>query len=174
MIRRFLLVLLVVSILVIGLAVPVYAEEEGITCTVTPLHISVELSDSTVSYGVVDLSSHATSQVITVTNNGTVSVNLDIKGAAATGGGEDTWTLSDTATGNNQYMHEFAIPNPTYPAEGGHTDWTALTTSYQDLVNNIGMSGTQSFKMQIWTPTATGTYGERSTTVTILATEATP
>ena len=170
---RFSLVLVMVAILVIGLVVPVSAQEQeevGITCTVTPLYVSVELSHDSVAYGVVELNSYATSAEIIVTNSGTVAVDLEIKGADATGGGEDTWTLSGSIGALNEYMHEFAIP--TYPSEGTH--WTALTASYQDLVNGVTTSGTQNFKMQIWTPATTGTYGERSTTVTILATEAAP
>jgi hypothetical protein len=170
-VKRGLLALGIMAILAMALAVPALADnenEEEITCTVTPGPVvSVTVFPTSVDYGIVDLGSSATSVEITATNNGSDTENFQIKGADATGGvGDTAWTLSD-AVSENQYMHEFA--KPTYPAEGSHAGWTALTTTYQELATGIPAGGTQRFKLQIWLPTSTTGYSERSTTVIILA-----
>ena len=164
--KEVLVALGIVVILAIGLAPPAFAAQEvGITCTVTPQSVSVTVNTTSIAYGVVDVSQ--TSSEIVATNNGNAAENFNIKGANATGsGGDTTWTLS-TAVGANQYMHEFA--KPTYPTAGTHTNWTSLTTTYQPLAASIAPSGTQLFKLQIWTPSSTTGYGQCSTTVTIQA-----
>ena len=171
MVKKTAISLTIVMILMMSLAMPVSAaEESGIVCTVTPggVLVSVSVTPTSVAYGTVSLSSNSTSVEITATNDGNDVEDFQIKGSDATGaGGNVTWTLSDTAVGANQYMHEFATP--TYPASGNHGGWSPLTTSYQTLVTDVSVSGSQAFKMQIWPPTSTTGYGERSTTVTILA-----
>lgn len=137
------------------------ADTATVTATVTPKLVSVTVSPTSVAYGTVPLSSSATSGVITATNDGNVTETFNIKGADATYS-TNTWVLSDTAVGANQYMHKFALPT--------YITWTPLSTTYLTLATGIAASGTQDFKLQIWTPTSTTLYGEYSTTVTVLAT----
>lgn len=141
------------------------ANEATVTATVTPQSISLTVSDGTVAYGTASLSGSAnttssgTNDSQTVTNNGNVTEDFDIKGSDST-----AWTLAGTA-GANAYKHSFCTTDC-----DGTPSWTALTTSYQELGTSIATSGTKVFDLKIDLPTSTSAYDQQSVDVWVLAT----
>jgi len=147
--------------MIVGVAVK-GADTDTVTATVTPQTVAVSVDVESVDYGVLDVNeTSAPSAVITATNDGNVTEDFEIKGANST-----DWTLSDTAVGANQFMHEFATDDDSY------VTYTALNdTTYDTLDTSVATSGTQLFKLQLKMPSSTTTTDTQSTTVTILATE---
>jgi len=145
--------------MVVGMAVQ--GAEQSVTATVTVQNISVTVSPNTIPYGTLPANTESDpSAVITATNNGNVTENFNIYGAATTPGG---WTLGATA-GNNVYVHKFST-------DGTYTTWTPLTTSPQALATNITAgTGTDEFELKITTPTTTSDYSQQSAAVTVQAT----
>ena len=140
------------------------ANTATVTATVTAQNVSVTVSDGTVSYGTISLSStkdttaSGTNDSQTATNNGNVAETINIKGQNST-----TWTLGATA-GADQYFHKFCTTN----CDAAPT-WTALTTNYQSLNSNVSANGTQVFDLQIGTPTSSSSYAQQSVDVVIQA-----
>ena len=151
--------------LVLGLALPVVAADtDTLTATVTPQVIAVSVDIESVDYGVLNVSETSDpSTVITATNDGNVTEKFEIKGSNST-----DWTLSNTAVGEDQFMHEFATDDDSYVA------YTALhNTDYATLDASVSTpTGTQLFKLQLKMPSSTTVTTEQSTTVTVLAAEA--
>jgi len=141
------------------------ASTATVTATVTAQSISVSVADGAVAYGTIALSSTEdtttggvdNSQI--ATNNGNVAADLNI-----TGSDSSAWTLAGTV-GANQYKHAFCKTT----CDSSPT-WTALTTSYQALSSSVSASGTQSFDLQLNTPSSTASYAEQSVDVTVQAT----
>jgi hypothetical protein len=136
-----------------------------IAATVTAQNISLTVADGSVAYGTIALSSSANTtasglnDLQTATNNGNVAEDFNIKSTDGTGG--TTWTLSGTAIGSNQYMHNFSV--------NSGSNWTAMTTAYAALGSNISASGTKTFDLQILTPSSSTDYVQKSITVTVQA-----
>ncbi len=156
---------LIVSAL-ISTAIPGFAASTGsVTATVTTQNISVAISDGSISYGV--LGTNATRSTIvadlndlqTATNDGNVAEDFNIRGQDSAG-----WTLAGAA-GADQYVHRFCVATCTAPP----TNFTALTTSYQLLSNSEAPLGTQTFDLQINTPTTSTVYTQQSVDVTVQA-----
>lgn len=154
-----------ISILgVIGLMTGIWAlaaQTATVTATVTVQNISVSVSDGTVPYGTLTLNATSSTCSLgdtqTMTNDGNVTENFNIKGQNST-----SWTLGSTP-GSNQYVHQFATSS--CPV----STWTALTTSYQTAVTNVAASATSTLNLQINTPTATTDYTQQSVDVTVQA-----
>src|SRR3990167_1637904 len=140
---------------------------DTVAATVTPQNISVSVTDGTVAYGTVDLSSSEDTAAgglndsQTASNDGNITEDLNITSTDATGG--TTWSLAGTI-GANQYKHSFC----TTDCDGSPT-WTALTTSYQALGTSISASGTKVFDLKIDTPSSSSDYVQKSITVTVQA-----
>lgn len=144
------------------------------TYTVTPTLIigtaegaSAEVSPTTHAFGIIDQNSHqATGIIFNITNTGTVAIDVAISGTDATGG-NDTWTLSDTATaGENTYGLK----------SGTDTNYDVIvkkTASYNTLASNIAVSGNQSWGMDLYAPTSVTDYELQvmTATVTLIITE---
>jgi hypothetical protein len=151
------------------------ASTSTVAATVTPQNISVTVTDGTVAYGTVDLSSSkdTTSGGLddsqTATNDGNVAEDFNITSTNATGG--TAWTLAGTI-GANQYKHSFctAGSGSPDPCDASPT-WNAITTAgnYQPLGTNISASGTKKFDLKLDTPSSTSDYVQKSITVTIQA-----
>jgi hypothetical protein len=165
---KTLLVLLVVLLPVIGIGRAFAASTGVVTSTVTPLNISVAVADGTVSYGALDLSSNedttnsGVNDSQTATNDGNVAEDFNIRSTNATGG--TAWTISDTAIGPDQYMHQFC----TTTCDSSPT-WTPMTTNYAALASNIATSGNQVFDLRIDTPSSSSDYLLKTITVTVQA-----
>jgi hypothetical protein len=128
--------------------------------------ISISISDGTVDYGIMSLNSWKStlelSDTQTATNTGNVNENFKIKGKNS-----DNWTLS-SSQGDEQYVHQFCNDTDK-DCSSPPTNYTPLTTSYQDLDTNIPPSGTVDFQLRLGTPTATTHYTEQDVDVTLLA-----
>ena len=150
--------------LVVGVAVQA-ADEASVGATVTVQNISVSVDDGAVAYGTLavdtieDTTSSGKNDSQTATNNGNVTVDLNIRGTNS-----GSWTLA-SAAGDGEYAHKFC----TTDCDSSPT-WTALTTSNLTLVSAVGTSGSQEFDLQITTPTITSIYTVQSVDVTIQAT----
>lgn len=121
--------------------------------------VSITISDGVVSYGILGSGASAdttSGDTQTVTNNGGVAVNLNIKGV-------DTacpWILSSNS-GGDQYVHEFSL--------NSGESWSVLTTSYQTLASDISIDGTLDFDLKITTPSFSSCYSQQSADVTVQA-----
>lgn len=140
------------------------ADTGTVTATVTVQNISVSVSDGTVTYGTLatsateDTTTSGLDDSQTATNDGNVTEDFNIRGQNSA-----NWTLGATA-GADTYVHSFCTSN----CDSSPT-WTALTTSNQTLATGVAASGSQTFDLQIETPTSTTSYTEQSVDVTIQA-----
>ena len=148
--------------MVVGVAVK-GATEAPVTATVTVQNISVTVTDGTVAYGTLAVNTTKSTLVgeladlQTATNNGNITENFNIRGTDS-----GTWTLGAVA-GSNVYVHRFST--------NSGTTWTALTTpGYLTLATTKAVGGTQTFDLQITTPTVSADYIEHSVNVTVQAT----
>lgn len=140
------------------------ASSATVTATVTVQNISVSVSDGTVAYGTLALSStqnttsSGTNDSQIATNDGNVSEDLNIRGQNT-----GSWTLAGSV-GANQYKHDFCITTcDTTPV------WTALTTSNQTLSAATAASGTSTFDLRINTPSSSSSYAQQSVDVIVQA-----
>lgn len=172
--NRYLIALSLLAVLFLFPLSNVHAATTGtVAATVTPINISVSVTDATVAYGFLDVSSSkdttsgGTNDTQTATNDGNVAEDLNILSTNATGG--TTWTLAGSI-GANQYKHSFCITGSGSPdlCDASPT-WTAMTTSYQALSSNIAASGTKKFDLKIDTPSSVSDYVQKSITVTVQA-----
>ncbi len=134
-----------------------------VAATVTVQNISVSVTDGTVAYGTLGTGSSADTNPAdtqTATNNGNITENLNIKGQNSA-----NWTLGASA-GADTYVHKFCTASCTTPP----TNYTALTTNYQTLAASVVTSGTQTFDLEISTPTTSTNYTQQSVDVTVQAT----
>lgn len=147
--------------MVVGVAVQ-GADTASVGATVTVQNISVAVTDGTITYGTMAVNTTKSTlasdlnDLQTATNNGNVTETFNIKGQNSA-----NWTLGATA-GANQYVHKFS--------KDSGTTWTALTTSYATLATGKAVSGTQTFDLQITTPTSSTNYDSQSVDVTVQAT----
>jgi hypothetical protein len=128
------------------------------------------VADGSVAYGFVaaggtkDTTATGTNDTQIATNAGDSPEDFNILGANST-----NWTLA-ASPGSEQYTHSFCTsgtgsPDPcdTNPA------WTALTTSYQPLANNLAAAGTRRFDLRLSMPTSTVTLTQQTLNITVQA-----
>lgn len=154
------------GVILVFSAIPGSAAGTGtVAATVTTQNISVAVSDGTVSYGVLGTNTSKSTiaadlnDLQTATNDGNVNEDFNIRGNNSA-----SWTLA-AAAGADQYVHRFCTATCTSPP----TNFTALTTSYQTLSNSETPAGTQTFDLQIVTPTSSTVYTQQSVDVTVQA-----
>jgi len=101
----------------------------------------------------------------TVTNDGDVTVNIDIHGADTTCAGTP-WTLSDTATpGADVYGLKFS--------RDSSPGWTIIPTTDVDYMDGLLALGTDDFGLQLWTPTViSDTTNQQTGVITFTAVQA--
>ncbi len=153
---------------------PALAQSEvTISATVTVKNISIVLTDPGdpgILYGIVDLSetnvAPSPDDLLIATNDGNVEEDFFIKGTDATGTGEETWSLVKTTPANNTYNHKFGL------APGGALGTlAAFGTTNENFKADLAANGFAEFKLRLSTPTTTGTFGERSMDVIVIAVE---
>ncbi|KKR81513.1 MAG: Wsc4p [Candidatus Daviesbacteria bacterium GW2011_GWA1_41_61] len=152
--------LIIVSTIFVGVVKA--ASTASVTATVTVQNISVTVTDGTVAYGTLATSVSADTNPAdtqTATNNGNITENFNILGQNSA-----NWTLG-AAAGANTYVHKFCTATCTTPP----TNYTALTTSYQTLATSVAASGTQTFDLEISTPTSSTNYTAQSVDITVQA-----
>lgn len=151
-------------VMVLGTSIAQAATTAAINATVTVQNISLTASDGSIAYGTMAVSTTRktiaaeANDTQTATNNGNVAEDFNIQGANTA-----NWTLAGTA-GVDTYVHKFCIATCTV---GGN--YTALTTGYQTLATNIAASGSQTFDLEISTPTSSTVYTQQTASVTVQA-----
>lgn len=172
-VRSYLFSILISILLSFIIVVPVLASDSGtVTATVTPKLISVVVSPNAISYGTVALGQNDVvpnpDTEIVVNNNGTVAEKFSIRGGSASatvGSTTYTWTLSNTSTGADQFMHKYGLGS-------SYSTFTALSTTYAQFVASEPAGFGESLKFRISMPTSiTGLSTQYSTTIDILAEE---
>lgn len=154
------------AVIVIALSAPGLAATTGnVAATVTTQNISVAISDGSVSYGTLAPSASRSTTAAdlndtqTATNDGNVAEDFNLRGQNSA-----NWTLAGTA-GADQYVHQFCVASCTTPP----TNYTALTTNYQQIANSKAPAGTQLFDLRITTPSSSTVYTQQSVDVTVQA-----
>ena len=138
------------------------ADTASVAATVTVQNISVSVTDGTVAYGTLAVNTTKSTlagelaDLQTATNDGNVTESFNIRGTDS-----GTWTLGATAA-SNVYVHKFSTNSGTL--------WTALPLVNQTLATGKAVGGTQTFDLQITTPTVSADYIEHSVNVTVQAT----
>jgi hypothetical protein len=169
----------------VALTMPIGADDGEISTTITPLVISVSVSPDTVNYGTAPMSaadnsrSTKESPTITVTNTGSVPIHVDLRGSDAEPdvNGQATWTLNCEpiglgVVGTNQFVHKFGLgATPDFNGSGINT---LCSDSNKRLQSNLALNGQSQFMLQFAMPTASTGLGPRSSSVTVVATQANP
>jgi parallel beta-helix repeat protein len=127
--------------------------------------IALTLSNSSIEYGTVAEYGSQTSPYINVTNTGTVNETFLIRGDEAYYVLNTLyfWTLAETL-GEDQYVHQF---------NNGTIDWPCLNkTESLTLAEYVPLGGNVTFQLRITLPSEISHPGNYTTTVTIMATEA--
>ncbi len=135
-----------------------------VTATVTVQSISLGVTDGGVTYGTLGQNttkstcSSELNDAQTVTNDGNITENFNIKGQNSA-----NWTLGGTAA-SDVYVHQFKNGTCATFSAG-----TALTTSYQTLASGIATSGTATLNLQINTPNPSTVFTQQSVDVMVQA-----
>jgi len=165
--------------MMVVLALPALADN-AVNATVTPGVISVNVSPTSVNYGVLLLSESNLTRTTKLSSDvgatftataGSLPIDINITGAAATAASEPDWALISTpadigAVATNQYVHRVDEGNSFASVQA-----FALSTSPLLLSNNVAGGTSRDFILEINMPTgASSATGVRSTTVTLTAT----
>jgi len=136
---------------------------ESIQAIVNTEIVSIEVDPTTpIDYGTLGYTEESSpSYEITVTNNGTVSEDFEIRGEDATDSQGHTWTLSQNI-GYDIYRHMYM--------ESTATVYSYLGANYADMETGVPTSGTVTFQTKLQMPTGSSGMGQFSTYVHILAT----
>ncbi len=139
-------------------ALATHTPESTVSATVTPAVLSVSVTPSSVDYDVVEMSSTdnlPTPISFTATNNGSITEDIEIKGASTA-----DWTLAATA-GADQYVHK-ASPD-------AFSTTITLTTLNQTLAAGVTTSGTVTVSLKLDAPTSSTTAATQTAPVTVIA-----
>ena len=170
--------LIMAFVLVLGAGIPKIAKAQtsaSVSTTVTVGTVSVTVSPASFSYGNMTLSATKTSFVALSSSNigatvGGVVTDLDIYTTETTSPDSGTaWTL-DTSISKDHYTHGFkTVADGT--TDPGTSGFTLLTTSGQDLYNDLPINAVKYFALQISTPSSVSSSDAVQTAVvTVLAT----
>lgn len=145
------------------------ADNAQVTATVTVQEIAVSVSDASIAYGTLETSGTQSTlaagvdDMQTITNDGNVNQDFDIKGSNS-----GNWTLGATQD-EDQYFHKFCNDTD-LDCSNTSSNYTALTTSDQAIDTSIAADGTVDFQLFIGVPSSTTYYAEQNVNVTITAT----
>ena len=136
--------------------------------------LSVTVSDGGLTYGIVPMNTSRSTlpsdlnDVQVITNNSNVIADFSIKGSNTTGA-SCTWVLA-SSSGSNEYVNEFCN-DTSLDCSSPPTNYTALTTIYQTLAENVAISGEIDLQMRFTAPTDSTCNDEHTFNVTILVSE---
>lgn len=141
-----------------------WGSEEGFIVEITN-------TPSSNDFGILEVNTTSSTAInyFTIENTGTCTVDVVIYGTDATGG-DDTWTLSDTATpGENIYGLYAGLDD----ADDNFDVIVKKTETYNTLVSNLAEDATQDWGLKIYMPTALSGYDaqQMSATITLVASE---
>ena len=160
---------LLIVILSTFLLIPeVFAADTGqVAATVTAQNISLSVSDGTISYGILAVSTTkatvnlAPVDTQTVTNDGNVTEQFNIKGTDSA-----DWTLESAVGAADEYVHKFCASSCATPPTG----YTALAeASYTTLAASVAPAGTQSLDLEISTPSSSTVFTSQNVNVVVQA-----
>ena len=166
-----------------------FAADEGtVECTVSGKLIALTVTDGSIAFGTVDLSTSKNSAVYndpnntngvtpaqtqTITNTGSVAEDFNMKTSNAIGGTD--WTLHAATPAGDVFTYGYLVSDTAYDGTSGigaFTKWTA-TGSYVAEAggDNVAASGVKYLELEIGMPTSTTDGDEKTITVTVQATE---
>ena len=181
--KRLIVPGIVAGAIAVALTMPIGAED-NITTTVTPLVLSVNVTPGSFDYGELEFSqdnstrSKASSDSFTVMNTGSVASDIEIRGSDATPEviTETTWEMDCSPAGQgtvaaNQFVHRFAFGDSPDFGGGGAA---LCDEANKVLATDVIVGGSFGFGLEMNMPTSSTGLSERSTTVTVIAVQATP
>ena len=132
-----------------------------------------QYTPSSNDFGILEVSGTGNTAIdyFTIENTGGCAVDVVIYGTDATGG-DDTWTLSDTATpGENIYGLKAGLDDD----DDTFDVVIRKTETYNTLVSDLAEDATQDWGLQFIMPSSLSGYdnNEMSATITLVASEAT-
>ena len=136
---------------------------DTVTATVTVQNISVSVTDGTVAYGTLAVNTSTgtnASDTQTASNDGNITEDFNIKGQNSA-----SWTLDSSNATEDHYIHRFCSASCGSPP----TSYTALTTNYQTLANDVSSRGNQTFDLYVTTPQTSTVYTQQSVDVMVQA-----
>jgi len=150
------------------------ATSQAVTITATPSYISISNSPSSKAFGSVAVSTAYWSKGsaptfpldddecnFTVTNDGSVAVNINVTGSNFTGG--VGWTLAGTPAQNTVTLKAGKSGDANEPA------MVTLTTSPQGFISSLAAAGAKKWEIKMETPTSYTDGVEKSGSVTLTA-----
>ena len=174
--RRTALSLVLAVALLAAMAVPAFAQgNPTVSITVRASVVSITNTEDTWAIGVIAASGTSkwgsSDTYSTLTNTGSVNVNVAIQGTDAVGG-TYTWTLAATGDPGSEIYGINATTTTTY-------NITVKKTPFNNLVTDLPhtSSNTVTWSMTFYAPTAFNAAddgAEKSTTVTLVASKHTP
>ena len=157
------------------LYLPVGADDNGVVAvSVTPKLISITVDPGSVDYQTVEINfndARPSPPGFTVTNIGTVPVDLYIRGDDTRNADNSLgWTLG-SGPDIETYVHRFSTNS-----DPDLANFAPLTKSPQIFLQNVSPmttpgSGEVDLRLSLATPTETDNLGPQTTTVTVLATD---
>lgn len=141
----------------------VLADTANVTATVTVQNLSLVVTDGTVAYGNLDVStsqdtlSGQLNDEQNAVNTGNVTEDMNIIGIDT-----GAWTLENAVGSLNEYRHEFST-------DSGSLWYNLQEAGYSTLGTGVSAAATQTFDLRITTPSSTDNYTEQSPTVTVQA-----
>lgn len=167
--RSFSIVLVLVLVIAIILPKVVNAASTGtVTATVSAQSISLSVDVSSVSFGTIatsatkDTTTSGVNNSVTVTNDGNIVEDINIKAGNST-----NWTLGASA-GSETYTMKSCQTNcdstPTWTSVG-------IDPSYARFASSVASqsANTRNLDLQVGTPTSTTQTGQQSITITVQA-----
>ena len=171
--KRWLIVLIALVVLLVP-STAYAATTQDVTVTATPSYVSISNAPTSEALGMLTESSTTWATgtppadplvdvgcTFTVTNNGSVAVNIAITATNFTGG--VGWTLASTV-GLNQVVMKAGKSGDAHSAMV-----TVLTTGGANFISSLAAAGTKKWEFNL----ATGTYNDgvaKSSTITLTAT----
>jgi hypothetical protein len=137
------------------------ATEDSVAATVRVQDIACSVSDGNISYGDLATSGQehtaagGNGETQTITNDGNVNEDFDLKGINTTDTG-GSWALVAAIGLEDEYNHEYCITD----CDGTPT-WVDLTTGYLQIATGVAALGTQDFDARMNTPSSTTDYTEQ-------------
>ena len=187
--RKILGVALVLSLVALLLPATIFADDEGtVSCTVSGKLISLTVTDGSIVFGILDLSTTKNSafydltnnangmtpaQTQTITNTGSVAEDFNMKTSHAIGGTQ--WTLHATTPAADVFTYGYLVSDTAYDgtaAIGAFTKWATADSYVAEAGgDNVEASGTKKLELEIGMPTSTTDGVLKTITVTVQATE---
>jgi hypothetical protein len=169
--KTLLAILLVLALVVIPAGSALAANTQTVTVTATPTYISITNSQSTFGFGVVAAGSKPNTGTgwSTITNDSTVTIDINIKCNGWDGGAND-WTYASPATDDTGYLAASGTFGGTGGSGGaGLYDVEVLNGVDSLLCDNLAVGNNPAWELELNAPTSFSFGNQQTTTVTLTA-----